>query len=181
MSIHRRTFLGTLAAGAAAQSLSPAPAAENNLIGLNKADLPTPALLVDLDLFEANLKTLADHCKKTGCGFRPHAKTHKCPEIGKRQVESGALGVSAATIPEAESMIAAGIRGVLLTSPIVEKHKIGRLVDLVKKGGDLLVAVSHVRMAELLAEATEAAHVTLPVLIDLDVGDGRFGMLPGQP
>src|SRR3954452_14193359 len=85
-----------------------------------KADLPTPALLVDLDRLEANLKAMADHCRRAGCGVRPHAKTHKCPEIARRQVAAGAAGVSVATVPEAEAMVAAGIKGVLLTSPILE-------------------------------------------------------------
>ncbi|HLQ45966.1 MAG TPA: hypothetical protein VK137_14600, partial [Planctomycetaceae bacterium] len=53
---------------------------------LTTANVPTPALLVDLDLFEANLRAMAEHCRQAGCGFRPHAKTHKCPEIAKRQM-----------------------------------------------------------------------------------------------
>src|SRR5204863_4579713 len=109
--------------------------------GLTRADLPTPALLLDLNAFEANLQRMAEHCKRAGCGFRPHAKTHKCPEIGKRQVASGALGVSVATVPEAEAMVAAGIPGVLLTSPIVEPGKLARMVELARQGGDVLLAI----------------------------------------
>src|SRR4051794_14578555 len=117
MLLPRRTFLGaTLMTGLAARF---APGAED-FVGRTKAELPTPALLVDLDAFETNNKLMADHCKKHGIGFRPHAKTHKCPEIAKRQVASGALGVSVATVPEAEAMAGAGVKGVLLTSPIVE-------------------------------------------------------------
>src|SRR5207249_7496792 len=124
--------------------------------GLAKADLPTPALLVDLDAFETNLKLMAEHCKKAGIGFRPHAKTHKCPEIARRQVASGALGVCVATVPEAEAMVAAGIRGVLLTSPIVEPHKIARMVALAGQKGAVLLAAGHERQVELLAEAARA-------------------------
>jgi D-serine deaminase-like pyridoxal phosphate-dependent protein len=149
---------------------------------LTKDDVPTPALLVDLDLFEANLKTLADQCRRQGCGFRPHAKTHKCPEIARRQVAAGALGISVATVPEAEAMVKAGIRGVLLTSPIVDRPKVGRAVDLIKRGGEVMLAVGHPRAVELLAEAASAGHqVIIDVLIDLDVGDRRTGILPGQP
>src|SRR5437764_12288790 len=83
--------------------------------GRSKDDLPTPALLVDLDRLESNLRAMAEHCRRAGCGHRPHAKTHKCPEIARRQVAAGALGVCVATVPEAEAMGAAGIRGVLLT------------------------------------------------------------------
>src|SRR4051812_49256920 len=98
MPLKRRTFLtAALATGLAARTTAEASAAplpqDVDFRGRSRADLPTPALLVDLDAFEANLKTLAAQCKTTGCGFRPHAKTHKCPEIARRQVSSGALGV----------------------------------------------------------------------------------------
>jgi D-serine deaminase-like pyridoxal phosphate-dependent protein len=149
--------------------------------GLTKADLPTPALLVDLDAFESNLKAMADHCRTTGRGFRPHAKTHKCPAIARRQVASGALGVCVATVPEAEGMVGAGVRGVLLTSPIMEKTKAARMAELVRRGGQILLALGHAREAELLAAAAEAAGVTLDVLVDVDVGDRRTGILPGAP
>jgi D-serine deaminase-like pyridoxal phosphate-dependent protein len=138
-------------------------------------------LLLNLDAFEANLKTMAEHCRRSGCGFRPHAKTHKCPEIARRQVAAGALGVCVATVPEAEAMVAAGIRGVLLTSPIVDPAKVARMVSLARGGADVLLAVGHVRAAELLAQAAEAARITFDVLVDVDVGDRRTGALPGAP
>jgi D-serine deaminase-like pyridoxal phosphate-dependent protein len=166
---------------ATAVAASAAPAAEPDPKGLTRADLPTPALLLDLDAFEINLRRMAEHCKAAGCGFRPHAKTHKCPEIGKRQVASGALGVSVATVPEAEAMVAAGIPGVLLTSPIVERGKVARMVELARRGGSVLLAVGHPREVELLAEAAAAARVVVDVLVDVDVGDRRTGILPGPP
>ena len=185
MSLDRRTFLITaVGAGLSGPNLlraSPASSSEVDPMGLTKANLPTPALLLDLDSFESNLKVMADHCKRTGCGFRPHAKTHKCPEIAKRQVASGALGICVATVPEAEAMAAAGIRGVLLTSPIVERGKIGRMVRLAEQGGEVLLALGHRRQIDLLAEAAEASRVTIDVLIDVDVIDRRTGALPGEP
>jgi D-serine deaminase-like pyridoxal phosphate-dependent protein len=182
--MNRRDFLQTgavLTASAALRSDAAPAAAELDPKGLTRADLPTPALLVDLDAFETNLKLMAEHCQRAGCGFRPHAKTHKCPEIGKRQVASGALGVSVATVPEAEAMAAAGIKGVLLTSPIVERGKIARMVELARQGGEVLLAVDHPREVELLAEAAEAAKVRVDVLVDVDVGSRRTGILPGEP
>lgn len=185
MSQDRRAFMGAaIATGLTAQSglaTVPASAAEADFKGKSKADLPTPALLVDLDAFEANLKTVADQCKRTGCGFRPHAKTHKCPEIGKRQVAVGALGVCAATVPEAESMVAAGIHGVLLTSPIMERNKIARMVAMAKHDETVMLSVGHPRQAELLSEAAEAAGIAVSVLVDVDVGDRRTGAMPGAP
>ena len=197
MALNRRTVLTTAVSGGVALraglGVSAVPSTKiptlrrrgevafSDTRELTKADLPTPALLLELNLFEANLKTMADHCKRTACGFRPHVKTHKCPEVAKRQVESGALGVCVATVPEAESMVAGGIRGVLLTSPIVERGKIARMVELTKTGEEVMLALGHPRQIEMLSEAAEACRVTMDVLIDLDVIDGRTGILPGKP
>lgn len=179
MSINRRNFLTAVSAASltAPWAFADDAAARN----LRKNDLPTPALLVDLDAFEANLKFMSEHCKKAGVDFRPHAKTHKCPEIGRRQVASGALGVCVATVPEAESMVAGRVKGVLLTSPIVERGKIARMVALAKEDGVVLLALSHGRQAELLTEAAEVSRVTVDVVVDVDVGDRRTGVLPGEP
>jgi len=181
MFIHRRAFLTSAVLASFTSRSRAEPSADPVGKGLTRADLPTPALLLDLDAFEANLKAMAEHCRRAGCGFRPHAKTHKCPEIARRQVASGALGVSVATVPEAEVMVAAGVRGVLLTSPVVDRAKVGRMVALAKQGGDVMLAVGHLRQVELLREAAEAARVRMDVLVDVDVGDRRTGILPGQP
>jgi D-serine deaminase-like pyridoxal phosphate-dependent protein len=186
MTLDRRMFLTAgcgvgLATGWENHVASADPFAEIVAKGISKGDLRTPALCLDLELFEANLRTMAEHCRRAGCGFRPHAKTHKCPEIAKRQVASGAIGVSVATVPEAEAMVAAGIAGVLLTSPIVEPSKIRRMIELIQSGGRVMLAVGHERQVELLAEAADASRVTVDVLVDVDVGDRRTGILPGQP
>lgn len=186
MSWNRREFLvagagaGLLTltenfVSAESQTALPVPAT------LNKGNLPTPALVLDLDLFEANVKAMAEHCRRAGRGFRPHAKTHKCPEIARRQMAAGALGICAATVPEAEALVAAGITGVLLTSPIVEPAKIARMIALVQREPTTMLAVGHPRQAELLAEAAEAAGVAVGILIDVDIGDRRTGILPGPP
>jgi D-serine deaminase-like pyridoxal phosphate-dependent protein len=147
----------------------------------DKAEIPTPALLVDLEAFDANVGRMAAHCRKAGRAFRPHAKTHKCPKIAERLVAAGAAGVCVATAFEAEAMLKAGLSGVLLTSPIVEAGKIARLADLADKPGRLMFAVGHARQVELLAQAAGARHRPLEVLIDIDVGDKRTGVLPGEP
>jgi 3-hydroxy-D-aspartate aldolase len=181
----RRHFLAsTMTTGALAASssaLAPAiAAAELPVDGLTKATIPTPALVVDLDAFEANLKKMADHCQQAKVGFRPHAKTHKCPAIAQRQRAAGARGICVATVPEAEAMAAAGIRGILLTSPIVDAGKIGRMIALASSGAEVILAIGSERQASLLAEAAEAAQVGIPVFVDLDVGDRRTGCVPGQ-
>jgi D-serine deaminase-like pyridoxal phosphate-dependent protein len=182
----RRSFLATtmstgiLAAGNS-QTLRESEAAEFDVNGLTKANIPTPALVVDIDVFESNVKTMADHCRAAKCGFRPHAKTHKCPEIARRQVAAGALGVCVATVAEAEAMAAAGIGGLLLTSPIVDAGKVGRMIELIRSGVKVMLAVGHEREVRLLADAADEAKVDVDLLVDLDVGDRRTGSLPGEP
>jgi D-serine deaminase-like pyridoxal phosphate-dependent protein len=147
---------------------------------LRKADLPTPALLVDLDRLQANIEKMAEHCRSSGCALRPHAKTHKCAEVARRQLAAGARGISVATVSEAEAMVAAGITGVHLTSPIVEPGKIARMVVLARKDPSVMLAVGHPRAGDLLAEAATARGVRLNILVDLDVGDHRTGIAPGR-
>lgn len=186
MSVTRRSFLAAgLGAGLLTRWEVPVTAADSQVTldptGLTKANIPTPALLVDLDMFESNVKVMAEHCRKSGRGFRPHAKTHKCPEIAKRQMAAGALGICAATVPEAEALVAAGITGVLLTSPIVEPAKIARMIALVKRETTTMLSVGDPLEVELLSQAAAAAGVDVEVLVDVDIGDRRTGIPPGQP
>ncbi len=149
---------------------------------LSKADLPTPALLVDLDAFEANVQKMAEHGRQAKVAVRPHAKTHKCPEIAKRQIAAGAVGTCVATVAEAEALAAGGIHNILLTSPIMDSGKISRMLTLAAKPGlTIMLSIGHKRQAELVASAAELAKVHLNVLVDLDVGDKRTGCLPGTP
>lgn len=181
---NRRRFCATSAAGLGS-SIFPASGGTAGAPGpeaagvARKVDLPTPALLVDLDRFRANIEKMAEHCRGTGATLRPHAKTHKCPEIARRQMAAGARGISVATVPEAEAMVAAGVTGVLLTSPIVEPGKIARMVALVRKDPSVTLAVGHPREVDLLAEAALTQGVRVNVLVDLDVGDHRTGVAPG--
>src|ERR1700682_2955175 len=101
----------------------------NNGSVLTKNQVPTPALLVDLDALEANLTRMAERVKQSGKKLRPHAKAHKCVEIAKRQIGAGATGISVATLGEAELMSKAGIPGLLLTSPVADPLKIARIVQ----------------------------------------------------
>jgi D-serine deaminase-like pyridoxal phosphate-dependent protein len=137
---------------------------------LTKSEIPTPALLLDLDVFESNMNLLFEQIKRSGKNLRPHAKAHKCVEIAKRQIAAGAIGVCAATVPEVELMSRAGITGILLTSPLADPLKIARVV-----AAGAMAAVDHVRQVEWYAEAARAAGKNLDVLVDLDVGDHRTG------
>jgi D-serine deaminase-like pyridoxal phosphate-dependent protein len=182
----RRLFLAsTMTGGVMAATSSTAAAAELAIEldagGLTKTTIPTPALVVDLAALEANIQKMADHCRQATRSFRPHAKTHKCPAIAKRQIAAGAIGICAATVPEAEALAAAGIPGILLTSPIVDAGKISRMVALAKNGANVTLSIGSERQAKLLSAAASEAQVDIKVLVDLDVGDRRTGALPGAP
>jgi 3-hydroxy-D-aspartate aldolase len=137
---------------------------------VNRTQLPTPALLLDLDAFEANLARMAEHVKRSGKNLRPHAKAHKCAEIAKRQLAAGACGICVATLAEAELMSTAGITGLLLTSPVADPLKIARIVQT-----GAMVVVDHVQQVAWFEEAARNANRNTDVLIDLDVGDHRTG------
>src|SRR5215204_2216805 len=100
------------------------------LIGLPIDELDTPAVLIDLDAFESNIKTMAADVKSRGANWRPHSKSHKCPAIAHLQVEAGAIGVACAKLGEAEVMAANGIRDILIANQIVGAQKVTRLVNL---------------------------------------------------
>src|SRR5262245_52567542 len=106
-------------------------------------EIRTPALLLDLDRFERNIQKMADHARRTGKGLRPHAKTHRCPEIARRQVAAGALGVACAKLGEAEVMAASGIRGLLITTEVVSPASVARLIDLVRQAPDTMVVMDN--------------------------------------
>ena len=136
-------------------------------------DLSTPCLLLDLDRFESNLDKMSRFAKDHGVSLRPHAKTHKCVNIAWRQIEKGAIGISVATIAEAEVMARAGIHGLLLTAEMVGEPKISRLIQLVAKTPDTMVVVDHADNVRELQQAAAAAGLRLHVLIDLDIGQNH--------
>lgn len=150
------------------------------LAGLTKADLTTPCLLLDLDLFEANVARMAAHAKAAKINLRPHGKTHKCVEVAHRQLKAGAIGLCVATIREAEAMSAAGVKGLLITSELVGKPKIDRLMRLLRRAPDTLVVVDALAHAQQLSEAALAAKLELHVLMDVDPAGRRTGVPAGE-
>src|SRR6185312_7979855 len=128
---------------------------------MHRDEIPTPALLLDLDRFERNLTRMATHVRGAGKNLRPHAKTHRCPEIAKRQVAAGALGVACAKLGEAEVMARAGVRGLLITTEVVAPSAIGRLIRLAGEAPDTMVVVDHPDNVRALGQAAAAGGVTL--------------------
>lgn len=147
---------------------------------LTRDDLPTPALLLDLDKFEANVKKMADHAKASGRALRPHAKTHKSADIARYLMKNGAVGACCAKISEAEALAVAGITGLHLTSSMVGRGRIERAVRLTAKHPDTIVSTDSAQNIEDLNAAAGAAKVKLNVAIDLLIGN-RTGITPGEP
>jgi 3-hydroxy-D-aspartate aldolase len=148
---------------------------------MTRSEIPTPALLLDLDRFERNVQKMAQHVKTVGKKLRPHAKTHKCPEIALRQIAAGAVGVCVAKVGEAEAMAAAGVRNLLITTEVVGSEKIGRLLNVLGRQPETLVVVDHPDNVTELGQAMERAGRVLNVLVDVDVGGRRTGVQPGEP
>ncbi len=143
----------------------------------SRYELNTPALVLDLDAFERNLAFMAAAMRDFGRNLRPHAKSHKCSRIARAQIDAGAVGICCATLDEAEVMAAAGLRGILITSPVTTEIKIGRLIDLARQGPDLMIVADHASNVSALDRAAQAAGVTICVLVDVELGFGRTGVL----
>ena len=142
-----------------------------------RARLNTPALVLDLPAFERNLAKMATLVGARGLALRPHAKTHKSVEIARRQVAAGALGVSCTILREAETMVAAGIPGVLITSPVTSPPAIERLMAIAAQAGpgNLMVVVDHPDNAAALSAAAAGLGYDLGVLVDFSSGYNRTG------
>ncbi len=186
--LSRRGFLGTTAGGAFGMSLftrRAAAAASFDAIPLKSPmslwDLPTPALVIDLEAMESNLAKMSAFAEGKKVKLRPHTKTHKCPIIAKKQIAGGAVGVCAAKVSEAEVMVDAGIENVLVTSPVVTKEKIDRMLALAKKSSGVAIVVDQEKNVRDFDDAARAAGVKLSVLIDLNVGTDRTGIAMGKP
>jgi D-serine deaminase-like pyridoxal phosphate-dependent protein len=143
-------------------------------------DLPTPALLLDLDSFEYNIRKMTQHVREHNLALRPHAKTHKCPEIAKLLIRAGAVGACTAKISEAEVFAQNGISGLLITTPVIGKYKIERAVRLSAKRPDTIFSVDNTQNARDLNDAAREARIRLNLAIDLLVWN-RTGVQPGLP
>lgn len=140
--------------------------------------LETPALLVDLDAFEANVIAMAERARAASVRLRPHAKTHKSPFVAAKQMQHGAVGVCCQTVDEAQAMVAAGIADVLITNQVTGASAIARLAGLARHAR-VGVCVDDRGNVDALAVAAQAAGSQLNVLVEIDVGGARCGVAPG--
>jgi len=149
-------------------------------IGMSLEDVDTPALLIELDAFELNLKRMADAVAPTGVRFRPHAKTHRSPVIALRQMVLGAVGVCCQTVGEAEAMVLGGVLDVLISNQVVGSGKLARLAVLARQA-QVGVCVDDAGNIAALGETAASFGLKLDVLVEIDVGSGRCGVAPGRP
>jgi 3-hydroxy-D-aspartate aldolase len=141
----------------------------------SRARLCTPALVLDIAVLERNVAAMAAYCARHGVALRPHAKTHKSVEVARRQLEAGAIGISVATIGEAERLTDGGIGNLLITSPLATPPKLRRLRALLERAEGLMVVVDSLAGVGALAGTVTGADRRLIVLVDLGVGRQRTG------
>ena len=185
----RRTFLASaMAAGAAFGNSKTFPyqefeqrIAKKDFRDITKDVLPTPCMVVDLDLFDKNLKTMADYAKSAPIQLRPHVKVHKSLDIAKRQVALGAIGVTTATIAESELMSRGGIKGVLWTKQPARNNNIMRAVNLSKADPTFMFVVDDANVLAKVDEAAAAAKTKCRLVVAVYAGLTRQGIANGKP
>ena len=148
--------------------------------GMTVSEIDTPALVIELDKFESNLKIMADYCAQQKINLRPHAKTHKSLEVAALQIDRGAVGICCQKVSEAEIFVAGGIQDVFITNELVGSKKISRLVNLAKQAR-ISVCVDNAQNIRSLSAAAQQSRIDLNVFLEVDIGGGRCGVAPGKP
>jgi D-serine deaminase-like pyridoxal phosphate-dependent protein len=146
----------------------------------SRARLETPAAVLDLDIFERNIATLADTCKRIGIGFRPHAKSHKCAEIARQQMAAGASGICCAKPGELLALFEAGANDLMLSAPIASSAKIDALARAAARGARISVVIDRLDLVAAYAEAAVRHASRFDVFVDLDTGLKRSGIADPQ-
>jgi D-serine deaminase-like pyridoxal phosphate-dependent protein len=149
------------------------------MVGSSIEALSTPAVVVDLDVLERNIARMAARAREAGVRLRPHAKTHKCPEISRLQRAAGAWGLSVAKVGEAEVFADAGFDDLFVAYPVVGEDKGRRLLALVDRAR-LAVGVDSLAGARTIAAPFHEAGRALDVVLKVDVGYGRVGVTPDR-
>lgn len=142
-------------------------------------DVDTPALILDLGKFEANVARMMRAVQPYGVRVRPHAKSHKCVEIARRQVQAGAAGICVQKLSEAAVFLDGGITDVLITNEVVGSSKLSRLADLALRhpGARLGVCADDVGVVRQLSRLCDETGARLDVYVELDVGQNRCGLV----
>ncbi len=149
-------------------------------IGDPLSTVDTPALIIELDAFEYNLRRLTDSLVGKPVRVRPHAKTHKSPVIALKQIELGAVGVCCQKVSEAEALVYGGVKDVLVSNEIIGAQKLERLAALAKLA-KIGVCVDDAQNVRNLAAVATRVNVKLDVYVEINVGTFRCGVAPGEP
>ncbi|KAH9508989.1 hypothetical protein Btru_048483 [Bulinus truncatus] len=148
-------------------------------VGDPVCQIETPALVVCLKKLEENLNTMKEAMKiYPNVKLRPHAKTHKCPTLGRLQIKLGAVGLCCQKLTEAEAMVQAGIENILLSNQVINKKKLLRLASLARHA-HIAVCVDSEKNIEDISEAAKTLDVHLDIVIEVNVGTYRCGVEPG--
>jgi D-serine deaminase-like pyridoxal phosphate-dependent protein len=153
--------------------------ARRDFRGITKDMLPTPCLIVNLDLCNGNIKQMADTAKATGISVRPHVKVHKSLDVARRQYAAGAIGLSCSTIAEAELFSNAGMKGMLWTKQPVGRNNTQRAIALSKKDPTFLFVSDDAQVVDWVEEAAAAYNAKVRILVSIYAGLARQGMEAG--
>ena len=146
------------------------------------SSLDTPAVLIDMDKLEANIKEMAQAAADAGVELRPHVKVHQCPEIARMQIAAGACGVEVGNIDQAEIMAEGGINDIIIAHPFYGERKLEKLKGFIARPGlKISVVVDMLEQAEGLSRLGQSLGMKIPVLMKIDAGIKRYGVLPGMP
>lgn len=145
-----------------------------------KEELETPTLLLDLDAMERNQTRMMQFFQTASAHLRPHTKTHRTPALAKIQLQAGAQGICCGNLGEAEVMLAAGIRDVLVTKQIVQPQQIARVAEL-SRDSEIVVVADDAQVVQEFARAAQNAGVEIRILVEVDVRLKRAGVPPLGP
>lgn len=144
---------------------------------MNYMDLETPALIIDREIMMNNLKIVQDYANEWGVALRPHTKTHKTPEIAKIQEELGAKGIAVAKLGEAEVYATNGLKDIQIVNQIVGESKLKRIRKLAEDGIDISFGLDSIEQAEIIQKVFEGAERPAEVVIEIEVGERRSGVI----
>ncbi len=141
--------------------------------------LDTPSLLLNLNKLEENIQRIIDFSQAHQVDYRPHVKTHKSIDIAKLQIEKGAVGITVATVGEAETMVKDGIENILIAFPIARKEKLARVEQIMAKA-KIILAVDSVEQASIVNSYFEEKNLQIEVWMKVNCGLDRCGVEPEE-
>lgn len=144
-------------------------------------EIDTPAVLLDLDKLEANIKAMSRLVAEAGLRLRPHVKVHESADIAKLQMDAGACGIEVGPVDQALAMAEAGFNDIIIAHPFYGAHKLEKLKKLVQKPGvKVAVVFDMFEQAEGISQVGQALDKKVPVIIKLETGANRYGVQPGK-